>query len=113
MPEDFKTARITPLYKKKSKLEVGNYRPVSVLNCVIKILAKSVYVQIGDYLFRKQLYSLQPVGYNYITTVLSIVGIWAAQKLKTVVFFPGLFQIVSPSQFEPIPSGLAMTWSFI
>ena len=55
VPEDFKTARITPLYKKKSKLDVGNYRPVSVLNCVSKILEKSVYVQIDDYLSRNNL----------------------------------------------------------
>ena len=55
VPEDFKTARITPLYKKKSKLDVGNYRPVSVLNCVSKILEKSVYVQIDDYLSCKDL----------------------------------------------------------
>ena len=55
VPEDLKTARITPLYKKKSKHDVGSYRPVSVLNCVSKILEKSVYVQIDDYLSRKGL----------------------------------------------------------
>ena len=38
-----------PLYKKNDKLEVGNYRPFSVLNTVSKILEKSVYVQIQKY----------------------------------------------------------------
>ena len=55
MPEEFKHVRITPLYKKKSKLDVSNYRPVSVLNCVSKILEKCIYVQIDNYLTHKGL----------------------------------------------------------
>jgi hypothetical protein len=55
VPDTLKTARITPLYKKKSKLDVSNYRPVSVLNCVSKILERSVYVQIEEYLASRDL----------------------------------------------------------
>ncbi len=50
VPDDFKASRVTPIYKKKSKLDVSNYRPVSVLSCVSKILEKSVYVQVESYL---------------------------------------------------------------
>ena len=60
VPEDFKKARITPIYKKNSKLEVGNYRPVSILSVVSKILERAVYVQIDEYLQRQKiLYQLQ------------------------------------------------------
>jgi hypothetical protein len=60
VPDDFKQARITPIYKKKSKLEVGNYRPVSVLSVVSKILERAVYIQVDEYLQRnKLLYKLQ------------------------------------------------------
>ncbi len=50
VPADFKTARVKPLFKKNSKLEVGNYRPVSILPIMSKILEKSVYVQVEKYL---------------------------------------------------------------
>ena len=37
VPDCTKKAKVTPLYKKKSKLEVGNYRPVSVLTSISKV----------------------------------------------------------------------------
>ena len=40
VPDDFKIAKVTPLYKKNDKLDVGNYRPVSVLSAVSKFLEK-------------------------------------------------------------------------
>jgi hypothetical protein len=30
VPDDMEVARVKPLYKKNSYLEVGNYRPVSI-----------------------------------------------------------------------------------
>ena len=41
IPDDMKTARVVPLYKKNSKSEPGNYRPVSILTVVSKILEKN------------------------------------------------------------------------
>lgn len=55
VPADLKVARVTPLYKKKSMLDVGNYRPVSVLSTVSKILEKAVYTQVELYLGSKKL----------------------------------------------------------
>ena len=40
VPGELKCAKIIPLYKKESRLEVGNYRPVSILSCMSKILEK-------------------------------------------------------------------------
>ena len=42
--------RVKPLYKKNSNLDVGNYRPVSILSVVSKILEKAVYAQLEAYL---------------------------------------------------------------
>ena len=41
-----KLARVKPLYEKNNNLEVGNYKPVSILSIVSKILARAVYVQL-------------------------------------------------------------------
>ena len=50
VPDDFKKARVIPLYKKADKTGPGNYRPVSVLNVMSKILERVVYDQINSYL---------------------------------------------------------------
>ena len=50
VPTEFKLARVRPLYKKNSRSEVGNYRPVSILCVASKILEKAVYSQLETYL---------------------------------------------------------------
>lgn len=55
VPDDLKLAKIIPIYKKKSRLEVGNYRPVSILSCMSKILEKAVYIQVEQHLNSKNL----------------------------------------------------------
>ena len=37
VPKLWKEANITPLHKKRNKDDVNNYRPVSLLSCVVKI----------------------------------------------------------------------------
>ena len=44
VPNDFKYARIKPLFKKGNRNLVENYRPVSILSVVSKILEKAIYV---------------------------------------------------------------------
>ena len=55
VPCDLKQARVVPLYKKKDKTDTGNYRPVSILSIVSKVLDKSVYNQEEDYLVENKL----------------------------------------------------------
>ena len=52
---DLKNARVVPLFKKNKRSEVGNYRPVSVLSVVSKILERAVYTQLEEYLVKKKL----------------------------------------------------------
>ena len=60
VPSDMKGARVVPLHKKNSTLEVGNYRPVSILSVASKILEKVAYDQLIEYLNNKRLiYNLQ------------------------------------------------------
>ena len=43
VPGELKSARVKPLFKKNCRSEVGNYRPVSILCVVSKILERAVY----------------------------------------------------------------------
>jgi hypothetical protein len=50
VPDDLKSARVVPLFKKNDKTEVGNYRPVSILSVVSKVLEKVIFDQVQEYL---------------------------------------------------------------
>ena len=50
VPDEMKFAKVKPLFKKGSRLDVSNYRPVSILPIVSKILERAVYKQIVGYL---------------------------------------------------------------
>ena len=50
IPNELKEAMVTPLFKKGDKLEVSNYRPVSILCIVSKILERAIYSQVEQHL---------------------------------------------------------------
>ena len=50
VPDEIKTVRVIPLYKKNSKLKPGNYRPVSILSTLSKILERAVHIELEIYL---------------------------------------------------------------
>ena len=49
-PKKCKTAKMTPLFKKGSKTEVKNYRPISLLPLVSKIIEKIIHNQVESFL---------------------------------------------------------------
>ena len=55
VPQDLKIAKVIPLHKKGSKLDPANYRPISILNTISKVVEKIVYEQIEKYLTTNKL----------------------------------------------------------
>jgi len=49
-PGKFKTAKVTPIFKKGSKLDKNNYRPISILPVLSKILERHVSNHMRDFL---------------------------------------------------------------
>ena len=43
VPDNAKVATVRPIYKKKSRKELENYRPVSLLNAFSKIYERYIY----------------------------------------------------------------------
>ena len=59
-PDKLKIARMTPVFKKWSRLNRDNYRPISVLSIFSKIYEKLMYKRLYNYLEKYDiLYSLQ------------------------------------------------------
>ena len=64
IPEDWKCARVSAIFKKGSRLETGNYRPISVLPVVSKIIEKIVHSQMYQYLAEKNLLCNSQSGFR-------------------------------------------------
>ena len=45
-----KQAEVIPLYKKKNRDDPTNYRPVSLLNSISKIIEKVIYYRLYDFM---------------------------------------------------------------
>jgi hypothetical protein len=58
-PSEMKKANITPLYKKKDKLNKDNYRSVNLLPILSKILEKALFNQVYEY--------MAPLFHSYLT----------------------------------------------
>ena len=50
VPEDWRVANVTPLFKKGSREELGNYRPVSLTSVVGKVLETLIEDQMSNHL---------------------------------------------------------------
>lgn len=60
VPDELKQARVFPLFKKGSRFECNNYRPVSILSSLSKVFEKILFDQIEEYIFKCNiLYELQ------------------------------------------------------
>ena len=59
-PSVLKTAKVVPVFKKDSKLNYSNYRPISLLSNIEKILEKLMYKRLYTFLNNNNMiYDLQ------------------------------------------------------
>ena len=64
IPDDLKVARVVPLYKKKTKTNVENYRPISVLSIISKIFERIVFNQLNNLLTEHKLLYIFHSGFR-------------------------------------------------
>ena len=70
-PNEWEFSKVTPLFKKGSKRELGNYRPISVLPLISKIIEKIVYRQLYDYLQDNSLLNTYQSSYRSMHSALT------------------------------------------
>ena len=93
-PEEWKEARVSPLYKNGAKNDPSNYRPISVIPTVSKIYEKIIYDQLYDYLNTYNLLTHCQSGFrsfhSTLTALLEATNDWSVNidngMLNGVVF---------------------------
>ena len=63
-PDEWKMTRVTPLYKNGQQNIPGNYRPISVLPAISKMMEKILYNQLYNYLTKFGLLSNSQFGFR-------------------------------------------------
>ena len=63
-PEKLKVARVTPIYKKGDAHLFDNYRPISVLPSVSKVIERVMHNQLHEYFTRLKLYYSSQYGFR-------------------------------------------------
>ena len=79
-PNDWKVARVTPIYKDDIKTNPNNYRPISVLPIVSKLIERVVFNQLYAFLMKHDLLADAQSGFRLchstLTTLLDITNDW-------------------------------------
>ena len=81
-PDEWKSARVTPLYKNSGKRnDPTNYRPISVIPVVAKVFERVVYDQLYYYLTKNCILSRYQSGFrslhSTVTALLEATDSWA------------------------------------
>ena len=63
-PENLKLAKVIPIFKKNDKLEINNYRPISVLPVISKVFENVMHTQLLEYFTENNLLSSQQYGFR-------------------------------------------------
>ena len=73
-PDKLKFAKVTPIYTSKSKLECGNYRPISILPILSKILEKVMNSRLVRFLTKNDIIYKHQCGFqeNKSTSLASV-----------------------------------------
>ncbi len=91
MPKIWKSAKVTALFKSGDKKNMNNFRPISILPAISKVIESVVFEHLHHYLLENNLLSQKQFGFrkNHSTTdcLLSIqkTTINAIEKKKKII----------------------------
>jgi len=82
LPLDWRTANITPIFKKGSRTKAENYRPISLTSIVCKILESIIRDNIVDHIKNNNLLNDRQYGFikgrSTVSQLLIVLDKWTA-----------------------------------
>ena len=80
IPKQWKTANVTPIFKKGSRKLPSNYRPISLTSVICKVFESLIRNAIMDYLFTNDLLAKEQHGFmpgrSCVTQLLTALEGW-------------------------------------
>ena len=80
-PQEWKCAKVIPLFKEGNHSDLNNYRPISIVPIVAKVFERIIYDQVYGYLTENNLISSQQSGFSSlhstVTALLEATNDWA------------------------------------
>ena len=70
-PDEWKISKVLPLYKEDIKSDPNNYRPISILPVVSKIIEKVIFKQLYEYLTHNNLLTVSQHGFRPMHSTLT------------------------------------------
>ena len=64
VPDQLKLAKVIPVFKKKDKQDPGNYRPISLLSIINKIMEKVMYTRVMSFLNKNNILYKYQFGFR-------------------------------------------------
>ena len=84
--DEWKIARVSPLFKSDDRRQVGNYRPISILPIVSKVFEKEVFRQLYGHLIENSILSKYQSGFrpchSTVTALIQMCDNWFANMDK-------------------------------
>ena len=93
IPDEWRSAVVTPLFKKGLPTQCSNYRPVSLTSVVSKVMERIIVAQLTEYLRQHNIISKQQHGFfsrrSTVTNLLETLNDWSValrdnRKISTV-----------------------------
>ena len=107
--EDAKTASVRPIFKKKERDKIENYRPVSILNCFSKIYEKFLLEAFKPFIdtFLSEYIAAYREHYSSNHVLIRLIENW--KKALDEKFFVGAVLMDLSKAFDCIPHDLLIT----
>ena len=65
VPDFMKTAKVIPIFKSKAKDDLSNYRPISILSTISKILEKIVHKLLYQFIRKSDILYANQYGFRH------------------------------------------------
>ena len=104
VPSLCKKARVTPIHKAGEKDDPNNYRPISILPFIGKLIEYFVSQQLTDYMEENRLFTRHQYGFrkNHSTSYLMFDLVDEIYKSKSKLFKPGIIFLDIKKAFDTV-----------